>query len=276
MSLFCDETLAGRIERAEVGLISALSRAAQARVGGGRGFLIPVSGGVASFADDDSPFNKIAGLGFEGVPDAGALDEIEEAFAERGAPAQVELCQLADPEIGAALTARGYRLESFENVLGRRVGSPLPVAPITDLEIRPSGDDEFEAWLQVIVEASAHPDTEGLPWHEEFPDDVIRLAQRDSFTAGLVRFAALRGGELAGGAELRLSDGIAQFAGAATLPAHRRHGIQTALLDARLAFASESGCDTAVIVTQPGSKSQQNSQRQGFDLLYTRAILVKH
>jgi hypothetical protein len=32
----------------------------------------------------------------------------------------------------------------------------------------------------------------------------------------------------------------------------------------------------AVIVTQPGSKSQQNAQRRGFDLLYTRAILVKH
>jgi GNAT superfamily N-acetyltransferase len=29
-------------------------------------------------------------------------------------------------------------------------------------------------------------------------------------------------------------------------------------------------------VTQPGSKSQQNAQRRGFDLLYTRAILVKH
>ena len=30
-----------------------------------------------------------------------------------------------------------------------------------------------------------------------------------------------------------------------------------------------------VIVTQPGSKSQQNAQRRGFDLLYTRATLVK-
>ena len=34
-------------------------------------------------------------------------------------------------------------------------------------------------------------------------------------------------------------------------------------------------CDVAVITTQPGSKSQQNAQRQGFDLLYTRAVLVK-
>jgi hypothetical protein len=38
--------------------------------------------------------------------------------------------------------------------------------------------------------------------------------------------------------------------------------------------AAAAGCDVAVIVTQPGSKSQQNAQRQGFDLLYTRAVLV--
>ncbi len=52
-----------------------------------------------------------------------------------------------------------------------------------------------------------------------------------------------------------------------------RAGLHTALLSARLAAAA--GCDVAVIITQPGSKSQQNAQRQGFDLLYTRAVLVK-
>jgi hypothetical protein len=31
----------------------------------------------------------------------------------------------------------------------------------------------------------------------------------------------------------------------------------------------------AVVTTQPASRSQQNVQRRGFDLLYTRAILVK-
>jgi GNAT superfamily N-acetyltransferase len=114
-----------------------------------------------------------------------------------------------------------------------------------------------------------------VPWHEEFPRDIYELAQRDSFDAGVLRYAALRDGTLAGGAELRITDGIAQFAGAATAPQHRRHGIQTALLNARLAAAAAAGCDIAIIVTQPGSKSQQNSQRRGFDLLYTRAVLVK-
>jgi hypothetical protein len=72
---------------------------------------------VASFAGEGSPFNKIAGLGFAGVPGPAALDEIEEAFAACGSPVQAALAHLADPAIGTLLTGRGYRLESFENVL---------------------------------------------------------------------------------------------------------------------------------------------------------------
>ena len=75
---------------------------------------------------------------------------------------------------------------------------------------------------------------------------------------------------------MRIAEGVAQLTGAATAPAYRRRGVQTALLAVRLADAAAVGCDVAVIVTQPGSKSQQNAQRQGFDLLYTRAVLVKH
>ena len=50
--------------------------------------------------------------------------------------------------------------------------------------------------------------------------------------------------------------------------------MQSALLAARMANGARQSCDIAVVTTQPGSKSQQNVQRQGFELLFTRAILV--
>ena len=72
--------------------------------------------------------NKVVGLGFHGVPSGEDLDVIEREFASRGTATQVELANLADPEIGAALTGRGYRLVSFENVLGRSLhDGPQPV-----------------------------------------------------------------------------------------------------------------------------------------------------
>jgi GNAT superfamily N-acetyltransferase len=275
--LFCDTALARRIERAETGLIADTSRATQARTGV-EGFLIPITGGLASFAEPDSPFNKVVGLGFDGVPSAGELDVVEKAFADRGAPTQVELAHLAESAIGELLSDRGYRLESFENVLGLALdgdGDPEPTTP-PGIEVRRSTADELDAWVAVVADASTHPDTQGLPWHDEFPREAVENAERDFAAAGGTRYAAFRDGVLAGGADFRITDGIAQLAGAATAPAHRRHGVQSALVAARLADARAAGCDVAVIVTQPGSKSQQNAQRRGFDLLYTRATLVKH
>jgi len=270
--LFGSVALAERIERVETQLITAATEAARARVGAG-GFVIPITCGAACYAEDGSPLNKIVGLGFGGVPSGDSLDEIEQAFAARACAAQVELSNLADPAIGAALTHRGYQLVSFENVLGRSLqGLQQPVPP-SGVEVRLS--DDRAAWLDIVVEGFAHPDIEGVPSHEDFPREVVEKAIGDMEQAGATPYLALRGGVVAGGASMRISEGVAQLTGAATAPAHRRHGVQTALLSARLADAVRAGCDIAVVTTQPGSKSQQNVQRRGFHLLYTRAVLVK-
>jgi GNAT superfamily N-acetyltransferase len=267
LPLFCDVTLAARIERAESRFMAECTRAA-----GRQAFAHDLAGGVASYAEPDSPFNKIAGLGFAPLPSAADLDAAERAFAAVGAPVQAEVSTLADPRTGDLLTARGYRLVSFENVLGHPLTA---IAPHGGVEIRRSGDDEFADWLELMADAVADADTQGVPSHEEFPRDTVIRAMRDMASAGVQRYAALRDGRLAGGAGMRIADGVAQLTGAATATAHRRRGIQTALLAARLADAAEAGCDIAVVTTQPGSKSQQNVQRLGFHLLYPRAVLVR-
>jgi len=268
--LFDSIALAERIERVEAQFITAGAAAAGARTGKAT-FVIPVAGGAACFADEGSPLNKVVGLGFHGVPGADALAEIEQAFAAAHAPAtQVELANLADPAIGALLTGRGYRLEAFENALG---GEVSPVAP-PGVEVRLAGD-ELQAWLDAVVSEFAHSDNEGAPTHEDFPREIVEKAERDGEQAGATPYLASYHGVVAGGGSLRISEGVAQLTGAATVPACRRRGVQTALLAARLADATRAGCDIAVVTTAPGSKSQQNVQRRGFHLLYTRAVLVK-
>jgi GNAT superfamily N-acetyltransferase len=269
--LFGSTALAERIERVEAQLIMSATEAARTRADSA--VVIPIAGGAACFAEDGSPLNKVVGLGFGGVPSGDALDEIERAFGARGAATHVELSNLADPAIGAVLTGRGYQLVSFENVLGRSLhGGLQPVVP-SGVEVRPS--DDSAAWLDVVVEGFAHPDGEGVPSHEDFPRDVLEKSIGDIEKSGATPYLAFRDGVVAGGASMRMSEGVAQLTGAATAPAHRRRGVQTALLSTRLADAVNVGCDIAVVTTQPGSKSQQNVQRRGFDLLYTRAILVK-
>ena len=117
-----------RIEHAEAELMALAAAAAHGR--GEPGFVMPLAGGVATCAGPDSPFTKVAGLGFAGAPAQADLDEVERAFAAHGAPVQVEFAHAGDPAIGELLTARGYLLVGFEDVLALRLDRERePVAP---------------------------------------------------------------------------------------------------------------------------------------------------
>jgi predicted acetyltransferase len=63
---------------------------------------------------------------------------------------------------------------------------------------------------------------------------------------------------------------VAVLAGASTIPEARNRGAQNALLSARLRFASENGCKLAMMGASPGSQSQKNAQKNGFNIAYTR------
>ncbi|WP_433219127.1 GNAT family N-acetyltransferase [Dactylosporangium sp. CS-047395] len=260
--MFCSTDLAARLERAEAGLIAAA-------VPGAR----PIGGGVAAFASPGSPLNKIAGLGFAELPTEAELDDVERWFAAAGSPVQAEVATLADPAVAELLTGRGYRLVGCENVLGC-VPSPRPAVPGVDIH-QVSSAAALREWLDVVADAVMVDDTQGVPSHESFARDTVVTAMLDMARAGLRHYLARRDGVAAGGASLRMAGGVAQLTGAATLPAHRRRGVQQALLAARLRDAAAEAAELATITTQPGSKSHENAQRQGFDLLYTRLILVK-
>jgi hypothetical protein len=121
--MFPSQTLARRIERAEMGQVVAAARAAARRVPAVQLIIREMNGGAAVFVERGAPFNKVVGAGFEGVPAADVLDRLEQDFAERQAPLQFAVATLADPALMRALTARGYLLTGFEHVLG------LPLDP---------------------------------------------------------------------------------------------------------------------------------------------------
>ena len=69
--------------------------------------------------------------------------------------------------------------------------------------------------------------------------------------------------------------GIVALFGAGTLSEYRRRGLQTALLETRMAVAAKAGCEFAVIVTQGGTTSQRNAERLGFPVAYSKATMLK-
>ena len=275
--MFATGSLARRIERAEATLIESGALNAVRRTPPGQAFATPLRGGMAAFAEPGSPLNKVAGLGFGGVPDEDELTAIEQAYAARGCPVHVELASFAEPAIGRLLTRRGYALIGYENVSGLALqAGAAGEHPPDGVAIARVGPGEAKEWVRVTVTGFRNPDIfDGLASHESFDDVVVERAIDDmAAISGFERYLAHRGGAAAGGASFRAFEGIAQLCGSATLPDHRRRGVQTALLRHRLAEAARQGCDVAVVTTQPGSKSQQNVERFGFTLLYVRAILA--
>lgn len=275
--MFASVALAARIEGAETRLTESLGRAAIAAAPDGGAFVEPIAGGVAAYAGPSSPMNKMIGVGFDGVPSDGELQAVERRFAERAAPLQAEVATLADPGVVAQLSVRGYVLQNFENVSGRPIepcdADPRPADSVV---VEPMREDEVEAFLEASIVGFQHPDDKGIPADALPPREAMEAAMRPfMFTPGFRRYCARIGGALAGVASMRIDSGVLQLCGAATRPEFRRRGVQGSLLRRRLADGLQAGCDVAVMTTQPGSTSQQNGHRQGFALLYTRAVMVK-
>jgi len=279
--LFVTTTVAARIERAEAG--TARDFGLRARAAGADVLIEPIGGTVAVFGGPGEPFNKIAGLGFAAPLDEADLVRLEAQYDARGGEIRVEQATLADTAVAALLTRRGYELIGYENVLGVQLDAAT-VAAFTEhvarsaaegIEVSRAAADEMPAWIDTITDGVMHADTfDGPARTESFEADTIRRVFASIGEAKDCAFyMGRRDGEIAGAGSLRMTGGLAQLSGAATLPPHRRRGVQSALLRARLVDAAALGCDLAVVTTEPASKSQENVQRAGFSLLYARAVL---
>lgn len=155
MALTASTALAARIDGAELSMMLGLGDAM--RASGGRVDTWPIGGAFAVLGDAGSPFNKLIGLGFDGRPDADERAEIERAHAARHARLQVELATLADPAVGRLLTARGYQLEGFENVLARRLDEVPPVSAGT-VTVSEACDGDTDRWIEAMIAAFMRPD----------------------------------------------------------------------------------------------------------------------
>jgi GNAT superfamily N-acetyltransferase len=220
--------------------------------------------------------NKVIGLGLDADLDDEALERIEREWRDRGEPVRIEMSVLAEPSLGSALTNRGYRLHGFENVLGLGLDRATSLPKISDVAVEIVTDDEFRTWIDVAVEAFMNLDGTGSVPPDALPRErLTELLGEMMGMPGFIRYLARVEGEAVGEAAMRIDGDLAQIAGAGTLPRARGRGVQKALLQRRLADARAAGCTLAVVTTAPGTRSQDNVMRRGFELLYTRAILVK-
>jgi GNAT superfamily N-acetyltransferase len=259
-ALVTDLALSRRLERAE-GTAAAQFVKARARMQPDIGSeWIEVAGTYVMYDGPRSPVTQTFGLGLFERASASDLDTIEKFYREKGAPVYHEVSPLADKALMNLLPDRGYRPVEFTSVMYQAIPDIHPTT--SDVKVRVIGPDEHRLWVEVALEG----------WRElvDFPELMIELmivcTARDDSPSFL---AELEGRPVAAGA-LCLHSGVALLAGACTIPEARRRGAQRALLEARLRYARDAGCDIAMMGAEPGSGSQRNAERQGFRIAYTR------
>ena len=104
----------------------------------------------------------------------------------------------------------------------------------------------------------------------------LELEMFEMLLRGSTGLLAELDGQPAGGGAFAVQDGLGLFFSDSTLAAARGKGVHQAVISARLAMAAESGCDLAVVSTAPGSISQRNYEKFGFQVVYTRVVVVNH
>ena len=260
--IFAELNLARRLERAEGHACRSFAEARKHLDPESQSTWMECAGAYAVFDGVDSPVTQTFGLGMFEEPSAESMDRIERFFLDRGAAVMHEVSPLAGVATIDLLCRRGYRPLEISSVLYQPVESQR-LADESDVRVRVISREEAELWSKISARGWAHDHPEFQSFLENFGSLIAARKQSVCFLAEI-------DGQPGAAGVLFLNQGVALFGGASTVPEMRRRGLQSALLRARMSYATEHGCDLAMMVTEAGSQSQRNAERAGFRIAYTR------
>jgi GNAT superfamily N-acetyltransferase len=259
---FSDLALSRRLERAEGFACEQFARARRRVSPAAETEWMHHAGANVVFDGKNSPITQTFGLGLFEELSPNALEVIEKFFRDRGAPVLHEVSPFAGLAALTPLCERGYRPVEISNVMYQEVRAPA-VQEARNPSARIAAMEESGLWTDLSVRGWTHE-------HPELRDFLVETNAVFCAREHSVNFIAEAGGVPGAAGALCIHEGIALFAGSATVPELRRRGLQAALLEERMRYAFRNGCDLAMMVAEAGSNSQRNAERKGFRVAYTR------
>ena len=259
---FSDLTLSRRLERAEGHACAQFAEARRRLFPDSGSEWMECSGAYAVFDGIGSPVTQTFGLGIFEELTAASLDVIERFFFDRGAQVDHEVSPLVGVAALSLLCSRQYRPIEISNVMYRPT-EKLAAEDHGNIRVRVTGPEEAQLWT----------DTSAKGWTHEHPELLGFIRQTTAISSAREQsrcFLAEFDGQPGAAGVLCMHDGVALFGGSATIPELRRRGLQTVLLQERMRYAFDHGCDLAMMVAEAGSNSQRNAERKGFKIAYTR------
>jgi GNAT superfamily N-acetyltransferase len=259
---FADLALSKRLERAEGHACAQFADARRRLFPDSGAEWIESSGAFVVFDGIGSPLTQTFGLGIFEELSPDALGVIERFFLDRGASVQHEVSPLAGVTALDLLCSRNYRPIEISSVLFRPLEN-LDASTAISPQARAIQSGEEKLWSETSAKGWSHE-------HPELQDFILESGAIYTAHQGCVCFLAEIDGQPGAAGVLCIHEGVALLSGSSTIPELRRRGLQAALLEARLRYAFQHGCDLAMMVAEAGSNSQRNAERKGFRIAYTR------
>ena len=224
-----------------------------------RGAVCAVAAGL-----EEVTINRVIGLGISEPASDDALDEIADVYGP--VRHSIALAPGARPAgIAAMLRERGYEPAHAWVKFSRPAAEPP--APATGLRVERIGSDRAEEFTTVLAAGF------------EIPHAVTAMLAHLPGRPGWSWYLAHDGGAPVACGALFVRGRHGWLGQAATLPAHRRRGAQSALIAIRIAAAGAAGAE--VVVTETGeivddrpTISYRNILRAGFAPVYLRPNYV--
>ena len=229
------------------------------------GSVLKVGTGAAFFSGDNSFFSQVIGWGFDTTEEqfSSEIQEIEAFYLKlKYRQIDIELCPFVGNVIFSELSKRGYQITELNNIsvldLSRVGFAAVPTQE--DCSIRPIDALYLDEWAASVASGFEY-------------DEAIAQFYRYAKAECVTPFGVFIHNKLVAGGTIAIHNGIADLGITSTLPAWRNRGLQKSLLSARIEYAIQAGASIATVTTAPGSISDLNIQKMGFQMAYTRIKL---
>lgn len=250
------EDLIRLIERSEAEAVSESARSFGGRV-------LHIAGGVAANCGQGNVMTQCAGCGLDRDITEAEFHALLDHFRDVE-HFEFKLSVISGQATRAMVTSRAFTISEFETLLVRPLGEISDEADQLDMRPPVPGDE-----LAYGARAAARFYSGSEP-----PPGLDRVIAASLARPGVYGFELFAEGVPIAGCALSVSGGVAWLAGASVDPAHRGRGLHKAMQAFRLRRATELGCTIAVQGAIAGSISQQNAQKNGFSIAFTRPTFL--
>ncbi|KAF0822641.1 GNAT family N-acetyltransferase [Cytobacillus firmus] len=269
MNLVMKSDLAERLDQAETDVLYSRLTAIQHRYGNPMGVEIKRIGQTTAFFARNIPgpsFNLVKGFK---EADAEVLDQIVEFYQGKGIPIRLEITPSnGSSDLLKMLHQKGFYQCNFHTTLFAEP-SDLKDLPIhAGIDIRRMQRKEFDLFGEVYTKGFGMPGflSQGIAENNE-----VLYDNNEKW----VFYLAFVNTEPAGIGVIFMEKGVANLAAAAVVPSFRNRGVHSALIQARISQAITNNAELVTGQARFGSASQNNMEKAGLKIGYTKAIWIR-